>query len=105
MVIAADLNGYKIDEIVSVTLPSAQTVSKVFDGGLKQTAPTLPYPARYINGISIKAVDLNADGIKEIATAPKAVLPPKVRRFDEALKVLDGLFTTVIDFTGGIWLD
>jgi hypothetical protein len=63
MVIAADLNGYKIDEIVSVTLPSAQTVSKVFDGGLKQTAPTLPYPARYINGISVKAVDLNSDGI------------------------------------------
>jgi hypothetical protein len=63
MVIAADLNGYKIDEIVSVNLPSGQTVIKVFDGGLKQTASTLPYPARYINGISVKAVDLNSDGI------------------------------------------
>ena len=42
MVIAADLNGYKIDEIVSVTLPSAQTVSKVFDGG--QNRPPQPSP-------------------------------------------------------------
>jgi hypothetical protein len=50
-------------------------------------------------------VDLNSDGIKEIATAPKAGLPPKVRRFEGAMKVLDGLFATATSFTGGIWLD
>jgi hypothetical protein len=50
-------------------------------------------------------VDLNADGIKEIVTAPKAGLPPQVRRFDGTLKVLDSLFATATSFTGGIWLD
>jgi hypothetical protein len=105
MVIAADLNGDKIDEIVSVALTGSPSVLKVFDGGLKQTASTLPYGASYTNGISIKAVDLNADGIKEIATAPKGGLPPQVRRFDGALKVLDSLFATATSFTGGIWLE
>jgi len=105
MVIAADLNGDKIDEIVSVPLAGTQSVLKVFDGGLKQTASVLPYPASYTKGINIKAVDLNGDGIKEIATAPKAGLPPQVRRFDGALKVLDSLFATATSFTGGIWLD
>ena len=47
----------------------------------------------------------SSDGIKEIVTASKAGLPPKVRRFDEALKVLDGLFATATSFTGGIRLD
>jgi hypothetical protein len=105
MVIAADLNGDKIDEIVSVPLAGNQSVLKVFDGGLKQTASVLPYPASYTKGINIKAVDLNGDGIKEIVTAPKAGLPPQVRRFDGALKVLDSLFATATSFTGGIWLD
>ena len=104
-VIAADLNGDKIDEIISVPLQGNQGAVKLFDGNLNLSASVLPYPASFTGGISIKAVDLNGDGIKELATAPKAGLPPQVRRFDGKLKVLDSLFATSSSFTGGIWLE
>ncbi|MCY2945235.1 MAG: MBG domain-containing protein, partial [Planctomycetota bacterium] len=105
MVVAGDLTGDKVDEIVTVPLLGTPATMKVFDGGLKLGGSVSPYATNFAGGVSLRLVDTNGDGIKEIVTAPGKGMAPQVKRWDGKLKLLDSLFATTSSFTGGVWLD
>ena len=104
-VVAGDLSGDKVDEIVTVPLLGTPATMKVFDGGLKLGGSVSPYATNFAAGVSLRLVDTNGDGIKEIVTAPGKGMAPQVKRWDGKLKLLDSLFATTNSFTGGVWLD
>ena len=49
-------------------------------------------------------VDLNGDGVMEIAVAPGAGIAGLVQRFDHNLTLLDRFFALDNSYTEGVWL-
>ena len=103
-ILAGDLNGDKVAEVVIVAALGASPTVVVSDGVGTKKAAAFVYPSSFKGGVSAALCDTNGDGVMEIATGPGAGIVGQVKRFNNALVMLDSFFALNPTFTGGVWL-
>ena len=103
-ILAGDLNMDSIAEVIVAAGVGAESKLVVTDGMGTVHAQKTVYLLPFKSGFNMSLVDLNADGVMEIAVAPGAGIAGLVQRFDHNLTLLDSFFALDSSYTEGVWL-
>ena len=103
-ILAGDLNMDSIAEVIVAAGVGAESKLVVTDGMGTVHAQKTVYLLPFKSGFNMSLVDLNADGVMEIAVAPGAGIAGLVQRFDHNLTLLDSFFALDSSYTGSVWL-
>ena len=103
-ILAGDLNMDSIAEVIVAAGVGAESKLVVTDGMGTVHAQKTVYLLPFKSGFNMSLVDLNGDGVMEIAVAPGAGIAGLVQRFDHNLTLLDSFFALDSSYTGGVWL-
>jgi len=97
-----DVDGDGQEEIITGALAGGGPQVKVFDrqGGLKRQF--FAYDKNFLGGVNVATVDLNSDGIKEIATAPASAGGPQIKVWDGNGNLRLQFFAFDRAFKGGV---
>lgn len=94
-VAVADVDGDKIDEIITVPGPGISSIVHVLSASGKEKLPAgiyLAYDSKFLGGAHVSADDLNGDGKAEIVISPGPGGGPHVKIFDAKMKILGEFF-------------
>lgn len=91
-VTACDLDGDKVNEILTSTMYGGEPRIRIFDHDGKFISDFLAYDQTFLGGVNIACVDLNGDGKAEIVTGPGTTGGPHLRIFNAQGAVFDQWF-------------
>jgi hypothetical protein len=105
-VASADVNGDRIDDIITGADAGGGPHVRVFDGRTRtELAGFFAYSAGFRGGVRVAAADVNGDRIAEIITGAGAGGGPHVRIFDSRTAVeIRGFFAFDLNTTGGVFV-
>ncbi|MCX6785494.1 MAG: S8 family serine peptidase [Candidatus Komeilibacteria bacterium] len=99
---AGDLDGDGVVEIITAPLGKLASQIKIFDSAGKLKSQFLAYDKNFLGGVNLALSDINADGIKEIVTAPGPGSAPLVKVFNGSGKLLENFLAYDNNFKGGV---
>jgi len=97
-----DINGDKIDEIITGPGPGGGPQVRIFKQDGQVINSFFVYDSKFHGGINVAAGDINGDKIDEIITGPGPGGSPQVRIFDHDGKLINSFFAYGVNFKGGV---